>query len=262
MRLVLLGTGSADGVPNPWCECETCADQRPRGRRSPTSVLVDGTLLLDCGPEAPGNATRFGQTLARVRAVVIGHAHHDHLDPAFLLHRSWVSEQPLQVLGPAPVITAVRDWLAPGQTAVRLRELTAGDVVDLDGHRLTALAANHEAFGEALVYLVEDGSRRLLYATDTGLLPSATLAALRGVALDALLLEETFGTRTDLGQDHLDLTRFAATLAALREAGTVHAGTQVVAVHLSHHNPPLAELAEELARHGASVHPDGAELEV
>lgn len=262
MRLVLLGTGAADGVPNPWCRCATCLDQAARGRRSPTSVLVDGRLLLDCGPEAPGQAARFGHSLAGVRTVAIGHAHHDHLDPAFLLHRSWVSDAPLQVIGPDPVIAQAREWLSPDQTTVTLREVSAGDVVETDGYRLTALAARHHAFGEALLYLVEDGSRRVLYATDTGALPATTLAALRGVPLDALLLEETFGTRTDLGDGHHHLARFAGTLADLRAAGAVQLGTAVVAVHLSHYNPPLPALEAELARHGARVHPDGTVLEV
>ena len=262
MRLVLLGTGSADGWPNPWCGCTSCLDQLPRGRRAPTSVLVDGRLLLDCGPEAPASAVRFGHSLATVSTVAIGHAHHDHLDPAFLLHRSWVSDTPLQVIGPSPVIEQVQGWLAAGQTAVRLRTVTAADVVDLPDHRLTALAANHDAFGEALLYLVEDGSRRLLYATDTGLLPEATLAALQGVHLDAVLLEETFGTRTDLGSGHLHLAGFGATLAALRAVGAVDSRTRVAAVHLSHHNPPLPALAAELARHGAEVHPDGTALDL
>lgn len=261
MRLVLLGTGSADGMPNPWCSCATCLDQVRRGRRSPTSVLVDGRLLLDCGPEAPGQAARLGHSLAGVRTVAVGHAHHDHLDPAFLLHRSWVSEAPLQVVGPGPVISQAGQWLAPGQTAVGLREVTAGDVVEVDGYRLTALAAGHEAFGEALLYLVDDGARRLLYATDTGPLPTATRAALRGARLDAVLLEETFGSRTDLGDGHHHLAGFATTLAGLRGIGAVHDATLVVAVHLSHYNPPLPQLEAALASHGARAYPDGTILE-
>lgn len=262
MRVVLLGTGSADGLPNPWCDCPTCTDQRPRGRRSPTSILVDGRLLLDAGPEAPGQAARLGRSLAGVRAIAIGHAHHDHCDPSFTLYRSWATGQPLTVVGPAPVMAALRPWLTDAGIELDLCQVTAGDVVDTAGYRLTVLAANHDAFGEAVLYLVDDGVHRLLYATDTGLLPSATLAALAGTRLDAVLLEETFGTRTDLSSGHLHLETFAQTVAALREVGAVTEATEVAAIHLSHFNPPLAELEAELARCGAHVHPDGTVLEV
>lgn len=262
MRIVLLGTGSADGLPNPWCDCATCADQRPRGRRSPTSVLVDGRLLLDCGPEAPGQAARLGHSLAAVSTVAIGHAHHDHLDPSFSLYRSWVSDTPLQVVGPPPAIDQLQAWLDPHQTCLRTQVVTAGEMVELDGYRLGVLAANHHAFGDAVLYLVDDGTSRLLYATDTGVLPEQTRAALAGVRLDAVLLEETFGYRTDGGDRHLHLATFAATLDTLRGIGAVDDATRVVAVHLSHDNPPLAELTARLATLGAEVHPDGAVLEI
>lgn len=263
MRIVLLGTGSADGLPNPWCECPTCTDQRSRReRRSPTSVLVDGRLLLDCGPEAAGQAARLGHSLAGVVAVAFGHAHHDHLDPAFTLYRSWVAERPLRVIGPAPAIARCREWLAPDQEALSLCEVTAGDVVEAAGYRVTVLPAAHHAFGEAVLYLVDDGRRRLLYATDTGPLPASTLVALTGLRLDAVLLEETFGTWTGGGPGHLHLTTFAEAVAALREVGAVDDRTRVVAVHLSHHNPPLPRLEAELARVGALVHPDGSVLEL
>jgi adenosylcobinamide kinase/adenosylcobinamide-phosphate guanylyltransferase len=262
MRLVLLGTGSADGLPNPWCDCPTCLDQLPRGRRSPTSALVDGRLLLDSGPEAPGQAVRLGHSLAEVRVVAIGHAHHDHCDPAFTLYRSWVASGPLTVVGPPPVMAQLRPWLDDAGLDIDLRPVSAGEVVEVAGYRLTALAANHHAFGEAVLYLVDDGTRRLLYATDTGVLPPATLDALAGSRLDGLLLEETFGTATDLSDGHLHLATFAETVAGLREIGAVTDDTQVVAVHLSHHNPPLADLRAELARCGARVHPDGTVLEL
>ncbi|MGB7962011.1 MAG: MBL fold metallo-hydrolase [Propionicimonas sp.] len=261
MWVKLLGTGSADGLPNPWCRCPTCAEARALGLvRSNTSVLVDGRLLLDCGPDAPRQAARFGSDLSEVEVVAIGHAHHDHADPAFLLYRSWVDDRPLQVLGPPAVIEQCLQWLDRDQTGVTLRELTAGDVISAAGYSLTVLEARHHAFGKAVLYLVDDGSSRLLYATDTGPFPAATMAALRDARLDLLLMEETFGTKTDGGETHLHLATFAQQLDQLRAIGAVTPATQVVAIHLSHHNPPLAELREALARLGAAEYPDGTQL--
>ena len=72
-----------------------------------------------------------------------------------------------------------------------------------------------------------------------------------GTGLDLLLLEQTFGDRTDLPGDHLTLGAFARTVDALRRVGAVTDRTDVVAVHLSHFNPPGAELAHRLAACGA-----------
>ena len=51
-----------------------------------------------------------------------------------------------------------------------------------------------------------------------------------------------------------------AQLRRLRDVGAVTADTDVVAVHLSHHNPPAPELSRRLAEHGARVVEDGASL--
>ncbi|MFO0744052.1 MAG: bifunctional adenosylcobinamide kinase/adenosylcobinamide-phosphate guanylyltransferase, partial [Myxococcota bacterium] len=82
----------------------------------------------------------------------------------------------------------------------------------------------------------------------------------RGAAYDVVLLEETFGDRLDHGTGHLDLATFPRELARLRAAGAVHDGTDVVAVHLGHHNPAGPELDRRLAAWGARTLPDGALL--
>ena len=57
MIVQLLGTGSADGWPNPFCRCPSCTSERTAGRtRCPTAALVDGCLLLDAGPTAAAAA--------------------------------------------------------------------------------------------------------------------------------------------------------------------------------------------------------------
>jgi len=263
MRVTLLGTGSADGWPNPFCGCASCETARADGDvRAQTSALVDDVLLLDCGPETPRQAERRGVSLRGVSAVLVTHAHPDHFDPAFLLYRSWVAEAPLQVLGPQQVVDACEPWLAPG-APVTLTPLAAGDEVDVAGYRVRALDAAHDAPGASLLYDVTAPSGgRLLYATDTGPLDAEQVAAARGghddPAYSVVLLEETFGELTTHGTDHLDLTTFPRVLAGLRAAGAVDAATDVVAVHLSHHNPPTARLRSRLAGCGARVLPDGA----
>jgi adenosylcobinamide kinase/adenosylcobinamide-phosphate guanylyltransferase len=254
MEVLLLGTGSADGWPNPWCRCASCTWARDVGTlRATTAALVDRVVLIDCGPDAPRQADRAGVGLADVRCLLLTHAHPDHLAPAALLARSWSDAgAPLRVLGPASAIEACRHWVGP-HDPVTLEVVAPGSVVDVDGYVVRALAAAHdvgrdELTRDALVLDVTgpDG-RRLLHATDTGPLGAATMAAVSGAAYDVVLLEETFGRRTDHGTGHLDLTTFPAQLAALRACGAVVTTTDVIAVHLGHHNPPGDELARVLA---------------
>ena len=263
MEFVLLGTGSADGWPNAWCRCRSCTWARATGTvRSTTAALVDGVLLLDCGPDAPRNADRAGVGLADVRVVLLTHGHPDHVAPEALLSRSWTHQSaPLHVLGPQSALDVCRDWIGPHDD-VHLTPVFPGTTIDLasqglPGYTLRVLAAAHDVgrdvmTRDAVLYdlTTADGSR-LLYATDTGPLPQSTIEAAHGSAYDVVLLEETFGDNGDHGTGHLDLTTFPLEIARLREVGAITTTTDVIAVHLSHHNPP--DLDRVLAPWGARV---------
>jgi adenosylcobinamide kinase / adenosylcobinamide-phosphate guanylyltransferase len=260
MDVLLLGTGSADGWPNPFCTCASCSAERSAGRmRGQTSALVDGRLLLDCGPETPRAAERFGADLSGLRHVLITHQHPDHCSPAFLLFRSWVGDEPLDVLGPPDVVEACRMWVAP-DSPVRFVAVSPGDRLRLGDYDVRVLDARHGAEGKAVLYDVAAHGRRLLYATDTGPLPHGTLDAVADAGFDLVLMEETFGDLAEHDTDHLHLAAFAEQVARLRASGAVTAATDLVAVHLSHHNPPTPELTRRLADWDARVVYDGTLL--
>jgi len=261
VKLVLLGTGSADGWPNPFCRCASC--EAVRGTpdvRGHTAVLVDGTLLLDCGPDVPRSAARLGLPLDGLRAVLLTHAHPDHTAPSALLYRAWAGRrEPLEVFGPPVALDLCAPWIGPGDP-VRLRPVAPGDRLSIGPYDVTVYAARHggAAEGPAVVYgVAAEHAGNMLYATDTGPLPPSTLDALRGADYDVVLLEETFGRRTDYGTDHLDLVTFPAQLAELRRVGAVSERTTVAAVHLGHHNPPPDELAQRLSSWGVVLPRDG-----
>lgn len=264
MEILLLGTGSADGWPNPFCRCPSCRSAAAAGElRGQTAALVDDTVLLDCGSEAPRAAVRCSRSLADVRHIVLTHAHHDHVGPAALVMRHWTATtEPLAVIGPPSALAACYGWVGPNDP-VEFTTVAPGDELDLTGpgggYRLRVLAANHGAdlAGEAVVYDLAGNDARILWATDTGPLPDATRHAVAGARFDALFLEQTFGTYTGHNTQHHDLPAFAATLAALRKSGAVVETTDVVAVHLGHHNPPGGQLADVLARWHARPGYDG-----
>lgn len=272
MSVRLLGTGAADGWPNPFCTCSSCTSERLEGRtRTQTSALVDDVLLLDCGPGTPHAAERAGVTLREVRFLLITHQHSDHCSPATLMYRSWVVDGPLTVVGPPDVIEACRPWL-PEDTGVVFRPVRPGDELDLEGYAVRVLASSHrtglgthsrpgtQSPDAVLFDVTTPTGERVLYATDTGPLPGQTLAAVAGARFDVVLLEETFGDRLDLGPGHLNLATFPEQLRHLRASGAVTEDSDVVAIHLSHHNPPAGELARRLADWGVRIVDDGCLL--
>ncbi|MFD9006413.1 bifunctional adenosylcobinamide kinase/adenosylcobinamide-phosphate guanylyltransferase [Streptomyces sp. NPDC059582] len=130
MELTLLGTGAPAGLPRPDCPCAACACALGADARAATSLLVDGTLLLDLTPGAAFAAARAGRTLGGVRQVLLSHPHN----------------------GPAVEVPA--GLPQPGRVPDG-RELAL-----LTGHRVRALAMDAPGTGYAVTG--QDG-QRLLY---------------------------------------------------------------------------------------------------
>lgn len=267
MRITILGSGSADGWPNPFCVCHSCSTERAAGRaRQPSSALVDDVVLIDCGPTTP-HLPGGAAPLDRLEHLLITHGHPDHLHPAVLLTRQWAHPTHcLHVWGPSRAIDLCRDWVAP-DALVEFHVLAPGDDAELPTslgtYRLSVWSARH-AHGdgdalaeEALLFTVADPQgARLLYATDTGPFPVDEVG-LPSDPVDVLLMDETFGDHTTHGTGHLDLATMPIVLADLRAGGVVTQGTRVLATHLSHHNPPTPQLRSRLGDLGIEVAEDG-----
>lgn len=84
MTVRFLGTATSLGVPVIGCPCATCRSADPRDQRSRCALLVETgegesftRLLVDCGPDIRRQLLR--ESIARVDALLITHAHSDHL---------------------------------------------------------------------------------------------------------------------------------------------------------------------------------------
>lgn len=260
MHVRLLGTGSAEGWPSPWCACASCGGTARAGVvRASTSALVDGRLLLELGPDAPRAAVRAGTDLTGVEAVLVTHAHPDHFHWPAWMWRGWAAgNRPVVLVAPPAVLEVARPHLDPTVTTVTAEP---GGRYDVAGYEVRAVPATHAGpeAGPAVLYdLTGPDGATLLWATDTGVLGDEALALVAGRAYDAVLL--------DLTSAHLpvhhDLTTWPEQVADLRRCGAVVEATAVHAVHLGHDNPPPPELDALLAGWCATAPRDGDVLAV
>src|SRR5699024_11987893 len=114
------------------CRCASCQAVRAAGeRRTHTSALLDGAVLIDCGPDTPAAATAAGTDLAGVRHLLLTHDHFDHVAGQALLMRSWAqAAEPLEGIGPPAALAVCRDWIG-ADDPVRLCPVAPGETIAL-----------------------------------------------------------------------------------------------------------------------------------
>jgi phosphoribosyl 1,2-cyclic phosphate phosphodiesterase len=193
LRVRLLGTGPSPGVPNIGGDDEAgdwgaCDPAEPRNRRTRTAALIeaaDGTrLLIDPGPDI--RAQLLAARVARLDAVLITHAHADHvmgLDELRAVNRA--TGQALAVHAMAETLADLTQrfgyaFLAPTRGFYRPALLP---LVAEPGSRLQIGPLKLELIEQDHAVMRTLGLRigGFAYCTDVVRLPEVSLATLQGV---------------------------------------------------------------------------------
>ena len=184
-----LGTGAAD-----W----NGPDSRGEHRRL-SSILVDGEILVDFTPTDEDMLPKG----CKPESIFYTHSHGDHYNPTAALKvgvkRVYLSQSWYDI--------AVRDFReAAARLNVAMPEITPlyiGQRTTIGNLHFTPLPASHATgytFEQTLIYLIEKGDTRLIYATDTAGIP-ATAARIAGIdahdrngrPITGLIMEATMG---------------------------------------------------------------------
>ena len=190
-----LGTGAAD-----W----NGVDERGEHRRL-SSVLLDERILIDF---TPTDSDMLPRGFSRPDAVFYTHSHDDHYNPdaaASILKAGKIYVGDTWLDRAKSELTAAAE--KAGRKAPSVTGLAIGQKVNVGDIAVTALPGNHAtgyADEQTLIYLIEKGDVRVLYATDTGGIP---VRAARIVGIDAhissgkpisgLIMEATMGIDYD-----------------------------------------------------------------
>ncbi|MBU0607160.1 MAG: MBL fold metallo-hydrolase [Armatimonadetes bacterium] len=257
MDLLFVGTAAADVETALKCDCPHCSAIRRLGGRNLrhyASLLVDGRLLLDCGPTVPWRLAELDVPPAQVEALVITHSHEDHLDlraVGDLLQARPADRGPLPVYGNSGAV----GMLAPLDGRLDLHEVTPGREVEVLGRPCVPVPANHNVPGEeTLNWLIGAPGGWLLYATDTGWPRPETWDLLAARKLVGAVIEATFGLcgESDLPPgyltQHLNWPNFLRLREELIGRGLLPADAPCLATHVSLHHAPIHD---ELSQHAA-----------
>ncbi len=268
MKIQLLGTGAADGIPGLFSRDAISTYAREHGGRevrSRSAAVVDGILKIDLGPDTFHQVAKFGLCPMDWKALFFTHSDDDHIEEKEIQYAlfPFTEEDHLgfTIFGNSVVSGIIRsrypDW------PLDIVETTSFTPLRFAEYEVTPIVANHIPGEDCHNLLFARDGKSLLYATDTGFWSEETFEFLVGKALDVLVLECTDGVHESTYEGHLNLRTFYETIERLHKSGAVTSNTKVASTHHSCRGGMRhCDLDSELSGKGIIAGYDGLILEI
>jgi phosphoribosyl 1,2-cyclic phosphate phosphodiesterase len=278
MKLTYLGTSAAEGFPAVFCNCKYCNEARRAGGRNirtRSQALINDDLLIDLPADTYHHFLTNGIRGDRIGYLIVTHGHSDHFYPNELHMRGGcyshdMERQTLHILASDRVYRTCEGVIGSYEKSVRetyaLHEGVPFETVTLGDYRITPLPARHAPAEKAMMYLIEEGDKALLYAHDTGFFFEEVFAFLkdRGIRLRAVSFDCTNVNIpiADTGS-HMGFPNIARVIDRLTEIGAIDEGTKKIVNHFSHNGNPMQDYLEACASPlGCAVSYDGLTVEI
>jgi ribonuclease BN (tRNA processing enzyme) len=213
-----------------------------------SSTLVNDSIVLDAGCIG---LYRSAQEQARVRHVFISHTHIDHLAslPVFVENAYEGKSECVTVHASQEVLDCCRrylfnDLIWPDFVALsdgerpflRLSRFEAGESLEIDGVRVTAVAVNHVV--PTVGYVVADATSAVAVVSDTGPTDAIWQRLNEEPKLKAVFLETTFPNEL---RWLAEVSKHLTPAMAAEELRKLSRPARVIAVHLKARFRPQVE---------------------
>lgn len=184
MKITLLGTGAAGGVPLFGCQCLIClrAKKDSSLRRLPACALIEvngKAYLIDAGIMDIGE--RF--EASGLHGIFLTHFHPDHVQGLF--HIRWGTKPQIPVFCPPDKDGCADLYKHPG--LLEFRHLKKFGTIALNELEVISLPLIHSKLTYG--YLFKNAKVSLAYVTDTKGLPPKVSDFLKSIGLDCLIID-------------------------------------------------------------------------
>ena len=207
--MLFLGTGAAEGFPNPFCNCEAClaakksADPKLKRRRS--ALLLNDETMIDFGPDVMFACAAYGASLHKLKHMFLTHSHEDHFsywNLAYMgMSETW-GDRYIAMYMSREARGLIEQFIAFGEhcghpdvenqlrnTEKHYQFITVEPfrTYRIDDMNVMAVYGRHNGFAsgeESLNYYFETQQQgNIFYASDTGRVYDGTYEALKGKRL-------------------------------------------------------------------------------
>ncbi|MBC2581495.1 MBL fold metallo-hydrolase [Clostridium sp. DJ247] len=276
-NLMFLGTGAAEGIPNPLCGCEICNNARKVGGKElklRSLFRINEMVQIDFGPDVMAASMKHNIDMTELKHILITHTHSDHLCLSELLLKEMVNgdnDHKINIY----VSQRAYQWVMEQLKSFRMGESNFANspvikdkiiefipleyykVYEIENMKVVPLKGAHYSFGineNSNNYLItlEDG-RTLFYGVDTGYPLDETIEYLKEKHIDLLIIECTFAgerRKEEKPFGHLDLISVIRVLEVFNANGTIDKNTKVYLTHINHkHHLTHALLEQEVKKY-------------
>ena len=275
MKIKILGTAAAEGVPGLFCICERCERARKLGGkeiRTRSQTLIDEKLLIDFSADTYLHVLRDGLKLHEIKHCLISHSHADHLYSEEFAMRgkgfaTLETEDAFNIYGAKHTLAVIRsnreskNILEQGR--VKLHEVEPFIPFEVMNYTVTPLEADHNIEG-SVIYLVCDGEKTMLYGHDTGYFPEKTWEYIekQRIKLDFVTFDCCYALK-ECRSGHMGIDACREVADRLKAIGAVDENSVLCLNHFSHNViPPYEEMKKASEDKGFILSYDGIEIEI
>ena len=211
----------------------------PNFRRA-SSALIDGHLLIDCGPHCLDSLRIAEVDLTDVTDLFLTHLHSDHFHLENVQKLADAKETPLRI------------WVSEEAQLPTLSNVSVIPMkkfvpyVPKDGWTVTALSANHDPDAAPQHFLFQKNGKKMLYACDGAWFMTQTFHFLKKMRLDVVAIDATCGDYEGDYRiaEHNSIPMLRLMLPSLRTAELIDGHTEIYLTHLA---PSLHKSHDETA---------------
>ena len=262
LQMLFLGTGAADWPFNDYpLDIRTLLSGEYRGS---SSLLINGEILVDCGPTVPDAVEAFSVDLSRLKHILITHTHRDHYYLEAIERLIGMAGDKLDLCMEEGAVEKAEDL----KGSCNIRKMKVGKEFHLGKYYVLPLPANHRVSKSSerpLNFLFNLAGKHILYALDGAWLETSVWKAVQNLQLEVLIWDGTIG---DIPGDyrvfaHNSLPMIRLMNQTLKANGVVKDSTRIILSHMARNlHPSHRKLQEKLANEGMEAAYDGMRVEI
>ena len=275
MKFKYLGTAAAEGLPSPFCTCDTCKEAMRRGGkdiRTRSQAIIDDKILIDFGPDTYANSYKYKIRLSDIRHCLVTHDHCDHFakDEFFCFTGGYIqvdkAAPKFTLYGSEDIANKLGSNLEKGAEKLKFVEVSPFEPFYIDEYKVTALPAIHSS-PKPYIYIIEKDNKTILYANDTDIFPDSVWEYFRDNKLyfNFISFDCTSGNLEVLDYvGHMCIGYIKRCRDKMKQNGYIDEKTVMCLNHFSHNGPDVLydDMNKIALEEGFIVSYDGMELEI